>query len=142
MAALAGAGALAGAAAAAAVAVAEAPAPATANAAAAAAIVLLLLLLLLLPLKALVACCLLDQATRMYPVNNLSACDVFCHRVSPSTAWLLPLKAHVACLRLDQALHMICSHEVRTAIHFFAFSYDNGLAASRDVKHGGWKVHS
>ena len=75
--------ALAGAAAAAAVAVAAAPAPATANAAAAAAIVLLLLLLLLLPLKALVACCLLDQATRMYPVNNLSACDVFCHRLSP-----------------------------------------------------------
>ena len=76
--------ALAGAAAAAAVAVAAAPAPATANAAAAAAaIVLLLLLLLLLPLKAFVACCLLDQATRMYPVNNLSACDVFCHRLSP-----------------------------------------------------------
>ena len=74
--------ALAGAAAAAAVAVAAAPAPATANAAAAA-IVLLLLLLLLLPLKAFLACCLLDQATRMYPVNNLSACDVFCHRLSP-----------------------------------------------------------
>ena len=73
--------ALAGAAAAAAVAVAAAPAPATANAAAA--IVLLLLLLLLLPLKAFVACCLLDQATSMYPVNNLSACDVFCHRLSP-----------------------------------------------------------
>ena len=67
--------ALAGAAAAAAVAVAAAPAPATANAAAAAAIVLLLLLLLLLPLKAIVACCLLDEATHMY--NNLSACDVF-----------------------------------------------------------------
>ena len=37
---------------------------------------------------------------------------------------------------------MICSREVRTAVRFWVFAYDNGLVASRDVKHGGWKVHS
>ena len=82
--------ALAGAAAAAAVAVAAAPAPATANAAAAA-IVLLLLLLLLLPLKAFVACCLLDQATRMYPVNNLSAFVTACPLERPGCCRSSPM---------------------------------------------------